>query len=181
MNIVERQKLYKQLNWPKVMVNNSRANDKRAGRDTSSTDYITSTRIRDLMVLQDCKCFYCEVVMIYGNGVDRRRMKTAVTVERVDNHIEHLIGNCVLACRNCNLVRGDDFTFNEMSVYGMIKGSHKRCSVCKETIPRSNFHKSGTKEDGIETRCKSCRNEMNAQRNLERAVIEQDNDNEVDI
>ena len=181
MNIQERRKLYKQLNWPRVMVNSSRANDKRAGRSTSSLDYITSTRIGELMVMQNCKCFYCEVVMVYGNGVDRKRTKTAVTIERVDNDIEHVIANCVLACQNCNMIRGDEFSFNEMSVYGRIKGSHKRCSMCKETMIRSNFHKSATKEDGIETRCKLCRNKRNAQRSLERAVIEQENYIEVHL
>jgi hypothetical protein len=166
------------------MVMSSRSSDKKAGRCTSSPEYITTTRIDQMMIMQDGKCYYCEVMMLYGHGIERVRTKTAVTIEREDNDNPHTINNCVLACSNCNMIRGHNFTFDEMSIYGRIKGSHKRCSMCKETLIRSEFYKSSTKYDGIKTRCKPCKREMYAQsrrRERLRAVIDEDSDNEIDL
>jgi hypothetical protein len=39
-----------------------------------------------------------------------------------------------------------------------IKVLTKRCNLCKKEKPRSRFHKSSDKSDGLNTRCKACIN-----------------------
>lgn len=38
--------------------------------------------------------------------------------DRVDNSIGHTIANCVPACGDCNIMRGDRFTYQEMLIIG---------------------------------------------------------------
>ena len=168
MNTVQRNRFLSQINWPQTMVNASRSNDKKRGRLYTSNLYISSESIREKMLLQEGKCCYCEVLMMSGDGVDRNIVKTAVTLERKDNNVEHLVSNCVLACLNCNMIRGNRFSFEEMAIYGKIKSSHKFCSLCKELVQRSNFHRDSLKNDGIENRCKNC---QKLRRNFVRIII----------
>ncbi len=43
----------------------------------------------------------------------------------------------------------------------------KKCYRCKETKPLSEFHKNKHRKDGVQTRCKSCKKETDAQYRLE--------------
>ena len=114
-------KRWNQTNWSNRMVRNSRHADKRAGRAESSLEYITPGRILDMLTMQNGLCYYCDVVMTYGLGVDRRQTREAVTIERIANDIGHVVENVVLACCNCNALRSSSRTFDEMVTYGKIK------------------------------------------------------------
>lgn len=50
------------------------------------------------------KCYYCGYETI---GLDRK-----------DNKLGHTQDNCVSSCKECNIIRMDNFTFEEMKVLG---------------------------------------------------------------
>ena len=156
MEIQERKQIYDQFHWKAKMVRCSRSSDKRAGRSTDSIDYITATRIEEMLSMQQSKCFYCDVDMLYGIGVNRQCSKEAVTIERIYNDEPHTCNNCVLACQNCNSLRADNISFDEMIIYGKVKASHKRCPSCIEFKTRSSFFKNAARGDGIQSVCKTC-------------------------
>ena len=52
-------------------------------------------------------------------------------------------------------------------IKGQTRNGYRRCSFCKETKPVADFHRDGSKEGGIGTRCRPCevaRNKMRAKR-----------------
>jgi 5-methylcytosine-specific restriction endonuclease McrA len=152
--------LYQQRAWPSAMVQNSRANDKKYGRVSDpGVEYITEGRIKDLLIIQSGKCFYCAYMMVYGEGVNRKTHPDAVTLEREENGMPHEADNCILACMTCNRNRGSTITFQEMCYVGpMLKaGRIKRCSGdCKQFLdPKSFEHCKGT-QDGLSNKCRAC-------------------------
>lgn len=91
----------KQRNWERGMANDAKAKDTKIRRFSITTDYITKPYIQFLMKFQEGKCYYCKGIMEHGVGVNRVKNRKAVTLERINNSIQHFTFNCVLCCAKC--------------------------------------------------------------------------------
>lgn len=81
------------------MVRNSKVADIRRNR-YNEEQFITYDYVRGLLTQSGNKCHYCtEPIQYIINQPDLG------TIERLDNSIGHNIGNCVIACRTCNLTQ----------------------------------------------------------------------------
>lgn len=65
-------------------------------------------------------CFYCGVSI---NKLKELKDSTSswcnrLTIDRIDNKKPYQIDNIVLACRRCNMIKGDFFTYEEMKEIG---------------------------------------------------------------
>jgi len=58
---------------------------------------------------QEKKCSYCERILIQG-----KRGNDGLTVDRIDNNIGYELGNILLCCWRCNVIKGWWFSHNEM-------------------------------------------------------------------
>lgn len=75
------------------------------------------------------RCFYC----------DGDVPKVACGLDRMDNSKGYLIGNVVSCCRNCNVMKSDHLTFDEMVVaMNAIKGFRLRKALVN-TCDKSSF------------------------------------------
>jgi len=43
--------------------------------------------------------------MKYGIGVNRKKNRKAITLERISSDLPHTNSNCVLICQGCNLMK----------------------------------------------------------------------------
>ena len=81
------------------MINDSKKSDKKHNR-YDQTNFIDNCFVKNL--IEDCedKCYYCncELQYIYFTG-------NLATIERLNNDLGHIKGNCVIACRTCNYSR----------------------------------------------------------------------------
>lgn len=71
--------------------------DKKKGNITNLNVEFVISKLKE-------NCIYCEFP---STGLDR-----------IDNHKGHTIDNCVSCCRECNLARSNNFTFEEMKIIG---------------------------------------------------------------
>lgn len=80
----------------KNMVYHSKQHDKKNNR-YDQVNFIDYCFVKNL--IDDCnnKCFYCDCELQYQQYADNLG-----TIERLDNSIGHIKGNCVIACRTCN-------------------------------------------------------------------------------
>ena len=62
---------------------------------------------------QPLLCHYCGVKLVKETSL-KGQSPFDLTVDRRDNNIGYKIGNLVLACKRCNLVKNDVFTEQEM-------------------------------------------------------------------
>ena len=85
------------------LVSNSKVGDLKAGR-YDKENHITSKYLRQLKL--DCgeKCNYCECELDWSHQLHIRRPKQ-VTLQRLNNKLGHIKGNCVYACFECNVVK----------------------------------------------------------------------------
>ena len=62
------------------------------------------------------ECFYCGVrIEAFAKLKDSMSLwSVRMTVDRLDNDGAYELGNIVLACRRCNSIKGDFFTWREM-------------------------------------------------------------------
>jgi hypothetical protein len=79
------------------MVHNSKIADKRSNR-YDQTNFIDKCFVKNL--IEDCedKCYYCKCELQYINFTSN-----LATIERIDNKLGHIKGNCVIACKTCNV------------------------------------------------------------------------------
>jgi len=79
-------------NW----MSDSKASDKRRGQETNITRDFCAQLITDC----ENKCCYCaiELQML-------ERTANLLTIERIDNRLGHVIGNCRVACLHCNCAK----------------------------------------------------------------------------
>src|SRR6185369_17760331 len=89
-------------NWASHMVRSAKLNDAKHHRPYNIEDYITVEYLRATLETQKSDCIYCNMKMVYGEGVNRTKERMGLTVQRMDNDIAHIRANCVLACRRCN-------------------------------------------------------------------------------
>ena len=85
------------------LVGNSRVGDIKSGR-YDKENHITSKYLRQLKQESGEKCNYCNCELDWSHQLHIRRSKQ-VTLQRVNNKIGHIRGNCVYACFECNVVK----------------------------------------------------------------------------
>ena len=84
------------------MLTSSKLADKRSNR-YDLTNFIDKCFVKNL--IEDCedKCYYCKCELQYIDYTGN-----LATIERIDNKLGHIKGNCVIACKTCNLSRVGD-------------------------------------------------------------------------
>ena len=86
------------------LVGNSRVGDIKSGR-YDKENHITSNYLRQLKKECGEKCSYCECELDWNHQPTHIRRPKQVTLQRVDNKLGHIKGNCVYACFDCNVVK----------------------------------------------------------------------------
>lgn len=81
------------------MVSNSKLKDKKYNR-YNEDNFITRDYVRGLVDQSMNLCCYCNNPVQYLT-----HDSTLATIERIDNNIGHIIGNCKIACLQCNVRR----------------------------------------------------------------------------
>ena len=66
-------------------------------------DYITPHEMVNLFERQERVCYYCRYSV---EGED-------ITLDRLNNYLDHTHTNCVIACKECNTIRGDRYSWKE--------------------------------------------------------------------
>lgn len=81
----------------KGMINHSKFDDKKKGK-YDQTNFIDYCFVENM--IEDCedKCFYCKCELQYVVFDSN-----LATIERINNSIGHIKGNCVIACHRCNV------------------------------------------------------------------------------
>jgi len=78
----------------------------------NNKDYITIKKCIEIYLAQLGKCLYCgcRVKTRGKKQIDRRTRPDPklATIDRIENHKAHVLGNCVIACYRCNVRRGGD-------------------------------------------------------------------------
>jgi hypothetical protein len=157
-----RTRRYDQTDLRRNVVRASRYHDKRdrAHWHVDCGDYLKAADLSDMLEEQDGQCIYCDVKLEYGEGVNRVRTPTGLTVERLLNEYPHYRSNCVLACRWCNNTRSATYTWQEFEEnQENIKAFRiKKCPTCKTMKPREEYHANRARAGGMHGTCKICRN-----------------------
>jgi len=85
-----------------TMISQSKHNDKKKNR-YNQAEFIDKCFVKNLIEDSENKCYYCNCELQYlifqGN---------LATIERLDNSVGHIKGNCVIACRTCNVSKVGD-------------------------------------------------------------------------
>ena len=85
------------------MVGNSRVGDINHNR-YDKHNHITTKYLLELKKAIGDKCCHCGCELDWSDQQHIRR-KQQVTLQRFDNSIGHVIGNCAYACFECNVVK----------------------------------------------------------------------------
>ena len=85
------------------LVGNSRIGDLKAGR-YDKENHITAKYLKELKTECGEKCSYCECDLDWSDQQHIRRSKQ-VTLQRKNNKIGHIRGNCIYACFECNVIK----------------------------------------------------------------------------
>jgi hypothetical protein len=138
-------------------------------------EYITVDRIEDMLVMQQGECFYeCDSGPLILNADNRLSELNAISIERVLNTRPHTIENCVLSHINCNLIRNNSFTFDQMIRYAkhLRAKTHSYCRKCDKLLSANEFSHNKSTRDGLNGYCKSHHNERNRSSKLKRKLNE---------
>lgn len=119
--VTETQKLYAENRFQYMM--RSYINyDKKKGRYTQRSDYFDDLEL--LRFLRKGGCSYC------GHGFEND-----LGLDRIDNSKGHQRENVLRCCGDCNRVRGDRFSLDEMKQIGRVIGEIKRNRLDKGEPP----------------------------------------------
>lgn len=85
-----------------------KCNAKRRGIDVG----LSSTEFESWLEAEreEGACFYCQGLLDF----DEPHSLQGLTIDRMDTTKGYTIGNMVVACRRCNVIKGNWFTFDEM-------------------------------------------------------------------
>jgi hypothetical protein len=86
------------------LVGNSRVGDIKSGR-YDKQNHITSKYLKELKLECGQRCSYCECELDWSHQPTHIRRPKQVTLQRVNNKLGHIKGNCVYACFECNVVK----------------------------------------------------------------------------
>jgi len=111
----EYQKIYSQENPVKIrmtnMVSHGRIYDTRRGF-YNANNHIDRPFIEQLLHDLEGKCVYCQKEMNINSQTESRD-KLLMTIERIDNTLNHSKSNCTLCCFNCNSTRANRYSFED--------------------------------------------------------------------
>lgn len=65
-------------------------------------------------------CEYCGQTIIWKEFAQHKRSGGAYNLDRKDNSLDYTIENCVVCCGDCNLMKGDRFTYDEFKRIGRL-------------------------------------------------------------
>jgi hypothetical protein len=85
------------------LVGNSRVGDINHNR-YDKRNHITTRYLLQLKKTNGDKCCHCGCELDWSDQQHIRR-KQQVTLQRLDNSIGHVIGNCAYACFECNVIK----------------------------------------------------------------------------
>ena len=85
------------------LVGNSKYGDIKSGR-YDKENHITAKYLKELKTECGEKCSYCECDLDWSDQQHIRRSKK-VTLQRKNNKIGHIRGNCIYACFECNVIK----------------------------------------------------------------------------
>jgi len=91
----------------KTMLNCSKISDKKNNR-YDQTNFIDFCFVKNLIDDCDDKCCYCNCELQYIIY-----QKNLATIERKDDSIGHVKGNCIIACKDCNNKRIKDIVVSD--------------------------------------------------------------------
>lgn len=107
-----------------LLLGNCRSYDKIKDRVCNLTiDYLNS-----LLIDQNIQCYYCNHELLVEVGT---KNLAQISVDRIDNNLGHIIGNCVISCLFCNMAKHETKIeyyedFITVLKYGMTKAiEHK--------------------------------------------------------
>lgn len=86
----------------KEMICHSKSSDKKYNR-YDQTNFIDYCFVENLIDDSENKCYYCQCELQFVEYTE-----TLATIERLDNSKGHIKGNCVIACRTCNVSKVGD-------------------------------------------------------------------------
>jgi len=69
---------------------------------------------------QKRNCFYCDISEILVSKFAKGKMRSRLTIDRIEPKGNYEFGNIVLACGICNFIKSDVFTKEEMLKVGKI-------------------------------------------------------------
>ena len=86
--------------WYKHLLQAHKHNDIRKGI-YDADNFCTGSVVLEMLHRQKGECWYCTLPMVYPvrSGPD------GLTIQRLDNALGHIVQNCVLCCKSCNLHR----------------------------------------------------------------------------
>lgn len=81
--------------------------DKKAGREWKASEYITNVWISNVLKKHN-KCGNCKKLYVIDID-DDNKVRSNITVDRINNDRPHIINNCQLRCLSCNRARSNHF------------------------------------------------------------------------
>lgn len=91
-------------------VNNHKHQDKRENR-YDKDNHMTAKYLQSIATEQ---CPYCHCEMNYTNK-GTKRLPNQVTIQRINNTLGHTIGNIVLCCYHCNVIKKAEYINERMN------------------------------------------------------------------
>ena len=104
-----KRRLSDQKNYHTRIVSLSRQEDIKKNRYVPE-NFIDQQWVLDTQKAQRDLCYYCDLLMLYGEGVNRTTNRMGLTVERLDNNRGHNKDNCVLCHKKCQGVNHPQIT-----------------------------------------------------------------------
>lgn len=95
------------------MVNASRSSDKKYDifDEKNIVDYIDYDYVKNLIIESNDKCCYCHNELQFINYAN-----DLATIERIDNSLPHIKGNCLIACKLCNCAKVGDYLRDYLAI-----------------------------------------------------------------
>ena len=90
-------------------INGYMQQDRAAGRQWAEGTYITVAGVKKLFKDNYGICDRCDKLMSSSNEADASRQEDQWTVDRINDKLPHIEGNCRLRCLNCNSSRMENF------------------------------------------------------------------------
>ena len=74
------------------------------------------------------ECHYCGVAIVWNQHNITGRVTCRYNLDRKDNEVGYTKENCVVCCKECNIVKGDRFTYEQFLQIGAVIRTF-RCSA----------------------------------------------------
>ena len=92
------------------IVKYSRAKDKK-NNIYDENNFIDYDYVKNLIIESNDKCCYCEIQLQFIHYD-----KDLATIERINNSLGHIKGNCLIACKLCNCAKVGDYLRDYLAI-----------------------------------------------------------------